>query len=189
MPPRARLKVRQSLAPFMAESVRREYLGEAEKELSARGALQDLEDLAHQLVGTPLDDNLVRLILKGMEWRTDRKVWREREFKYDGFKNGVALEAISPAAQIEGAIKDLIKMEYGHRAGDVGVGILVVSTLTKKPESRRKEPYFDRAVYIARRLREVDLLRVPTAIIGVSTAHGRPRPQHDGWGVVPQRTA
>jgi len=154
-----------------------EFLGEAERVLTAKGLKDELDAIGAALDGTELADTLVKREFAKRHWQTSERVWPDGNFSYDAFRDGVAVEAIGPKTSIERAIiYGLVKMELGRRRpARVDAGVLVVSTRTKRLDRPMRKPYFDRAVDFAHRLQDADILRTPIAFLGVDTQRARTR--------------
>lgn len=144
-----------------------QFLGDAERILITKGLKADLDAIGAALDGTRLADDGVKAELGRRHWPVSERIWQGRNYAYDGFKDGVAVEAIGPGTSGQRAIVyEFVRMELGrHRPERVEVGVLVVSTRT----------HFTNALSWAERLREADILRVPVAILGVDTRRARAR--------------
>ena len=137
------------------------FQGDAERILAAKGLKGDLDAICAALHGTDLADLRVKRELEIRRWRTSERIWKEANYSYDGFRDGVAVEAIGPGTSGERAIVyEFVRMELGrHRADRVDVGVLFVSTRT----------HLTKAKSWAVRLRDADILRIPIAIVGIDT--------------------
>lgn len=135
--------------------------GEASRILTAKGLKTDLDAIGAALDGTDLADLRVKRELEIRHWRTSEKIWKEANYTYDGFRDGVAVEAIGPGTSGERAIVyEFVRMELGrHRADRVEVGVLFVSMRTHLAKSKSW----------AVRLREAGILLIPIAIVGIDT--------------------